>query len=118
MPGGPPKTRITTAPARAIAATAKPAVRAMPRWSAPYQAHTPATSTQPSRIRPRGNSLTVTTIARTMVAAPTTSVTAAANRRLTSLLLRRPPSDLLTSLKGRYRIIVPPSIRLGIVQTG
>ena len=53
-----------------------------------------------------------------MVAAPTTSVTAAANRRLTSLLLRRPASDLLTSLERPYRTIVPPSIRLGIVQTG
>ena len=54
----------------------------MPRRSAPYQPAAPATTTQASRIRPRGNSLAATTTARTIVAAPTTSVMAAASRRL------------------------------------
>ena len=39
------------------AATARPATRGTPRRSAPYQAHTAATTTQASSTSPRGNSV-------------------------------------------------------------
>ena len=77
-----------TAATSAMPATISPTTRAIPRRSKPNQAATPASSTQPSRIRPRGNSVIATAIASASVAAPTTSAKTAASRRFTRSRLR------------------------------
>ena len=76
----PPTTIKATAPTSAMPATITPTTRAMPRRRKPYQADTPAISTQPNRTRPRGNWLIATAIASTSVAAATTSAKIAVSR--------------------------------------
>ena len=71
-----------TAPASARPATVSPATRAAPRRSTPYQAARAGDQHAARRTKPRGNSLTATATASTTVAAPTTSATIAASRRL------------------------------------
>ena len=87
-PGAPPPTSSATAPASARPATISPATRTAPRLNTPYHAAAAATTTQANRPKPRGNSLTDTTSASASVAAPTTSATNAASRRLIRSHLR------------------------------